>query len=702
MKKTFAVLGMMCAGCSARVERTLAGVEGVREVSVSLPGRTALVDFDETRVTAAQLKEAVGKAGYDMVIDEERNVEAIERRSYEQLRRKVLLSWLFAVLCMAISMGWLFPDASAEGATLPTRNIANQTMFIIALLNLVYCGRQFYVSAWRQLLHRSANMDTLVALSTGISFLYSTVVTFLPSVGEVGGGHTFFDASIMIITFVLTGRLLEERAKNSTATAIRSLMGLQPKTARVVGPLSSPEEAPLSSPEGDTNVQGAAKASPRGGLEGASPRGGLEGAAVPLSALQQGDIIEVRAGEKIPVDGVVVSGEGRVDESAMTGEAELVAKTAGDPVLSGTMVKDSVIRFKATQVGKDTVLSNMIRMVQEAQGSKAPVQRVVDKVALVFVPTVGVIALLTFLLWYLLGAELSQAILSAVSVLVIACPCALGLATPTALMVGIGKAAQHNILIKDATALELIHRVNAMVVDKTGTITAPMEAPLSSPEEAPLSSPEGDTNVPCAAKASPRGGLEGAPSGLEGAWTETLRPHAREVISELRQMGIDIYMMSGDKEEKVSRWAREAGIEHWQSGVMPQDKENLVRRLQREGKTVAMVGDGVNDSQALAAADVSIAMGGGTDVAMDVAQLTLMGNDLRRIPEAIRLSRRTVGMIRQNLFWAFIYNIICIPLAAGALRGICDFQITPMWAAALMAMSSVSVVLNSLRLYGGK
>ena len=342
----------------------------------------------------------------------------------------------------------------------------------------------------------------------------------------------------------------------------------------------------------------------------------------------------------------------------MTGESELVQKQPGSKVLSGTLLKDGTLQFKATQVGKDTVLSNMIRMVQEAQGSKAPVQRVVDRVALIFVPVVGGIALLTFLLWYLVGGDVSQAVLSAVSVLVIACPCAMGLATPTALMVGIGKAAKKNILIKDATALELIHRVRAMVVDKTGTVT----------------------------QTQPPGG------------EETLKPHAREAINELQQMGIDLYMMSGDKEEKVSRWAREAGIRHWQSGVMPQDKENLVRQLQQEGRVVAMVGDGINDSQALAVADVSIAMGGGTDVAMDVAQLTLMTGDLRRIPEAIRLSRRTVGMIHQNLFWAFIYNIICIPLAAGALRGLCDFQITPMWAAALMAMSSVSVVLNSLRL----
>ena len=601
MKKTFAVLGMMCAGCSARVEKTLAAVEGVREVSVNLPGRSALIDFDEHVVTAEGLKEAVTKAGYDMVIEEDRNVEAIERRRYVQLRRRVLLSWLFAAFCMAVSMKWL--DVKPQSA-------ANQTMMLIALCNLLYCGRGFYVTAWKQLTQLSANMDTLVALSTGISFLYSTYVTFW------GQGYTYFDASIMIITFVLTGRLIEERAKNSTASAIRELMGLQPKTARV------------------------------------------EGVEVPISALQKGDTIEVRAGENIPVDGMVVGGEARVDESAMTGESELVQKQPGSKVLSGTLLKDGTLQFKATQVGKDTVLSNMIRMVQEAQGSKAPVQRVVDRVALIFVPVVGGIALLTFLLWYLVGGDVSQAVLSAVSVLVIACPCAMGLATPTALMVGIGKAAKKNILIKDATALELIHRVRAMVVDKTGTVT----------------------------QTQPPGG------------EETLKPHAREAINELQQMGIDLYMMSGDKEEKVSRWAREAGIRHWQSGVMPQDKEHLVRQLQQEGRVVAMVGDGINDSQALAVADVSIAMGGGTDVAMDVAQLTLMTGDLRRIPEAIRLSRRTVGMIHQNLFWAFIYNIICIPLAAGALRGLCDFQITPMWAAALMAMSSVSVVLNSLRL----
>ena len=620
MKKTYAVLGMMCAGCSARVEKTLAETEGVRAVSVNLPGRTALIDFDEHVVTAEQLADAVKKAGYDMVTEEDRNIEAIEQRRQRQLRQRVVLSWLFALFCMAVSMRWI--EVNPQQA-------ANQTMMLIALCNLVYCGREFYVSAWKQLMHRSANMDTLVALSTGISFLYSTYVTFFRTGDPSGALYTYFDASIMIITFVLTGRWIEERAKNSTASAIRGLMGLQPKTARVS---LSPT---LSHVEEKETVE------------------------VPISALQKGDIIIVRAGEKVPVDGVVIDGKASADESAMTGESELAQKQVGSKVLSGTLLREGELLFKAEQVGKDTVLSNMIRMVQEAQGSKAPVQRLVDKVALVFVPVVGAIAVVTFLLWWWLGGDIEQAVLSAVSVLVIACPCALGLATPTALMVGIGKAAEKNILIKDATALEQIRRVNAMVVDKTGTVTAP-------------------SNLPS-------GG-------------ETLRPYARETVEELHGMGVELYMMSGDKEEKVSHWAHEAGIGHWQSGALPQDKEDLVRRLQREGKIVAMVGDGINDSQALAVADVSIAMGSGTDVAMDVAQVTLMGSDLRRIPEAIRLSRQTVGMIRQNLFWAFIYNIICIPLAAGALRGVCDFQITPMWAAALMAFSSVSVVLNSLRL----
>ena len=613
----------MCAGCAANVERRLNQTEGVQSASVNLPARTALIDYDETVTSPEQIKESLSAIGYDLVIEEDRNVEAIERRAYTGLMMKVVASWVIAAVVMAISMGWI---------NIGTRDIANQSMLILALLNILYPGRQFYVNTVRQLMHASANMDTLVALSTGISFLFSAFNTFW---GESYWGaqgiewHTYFDASVMIITFVLTGRLMEERAKHSTASAIRDLMSLTPKTARLV----------------------------------------VDGSTVdaPISALQPGDTIEVRAGEKIPVDGTVVGDSvAYIDESMMTGESVAVEKKTGDKVLAGTIVKEGMLRFKAEEIGQKTILANMIRMVQEAQGSKAPVQRIVDKIALIFVPAVGGIALLTFLAWYLIGGQtyLPQAIMSAVSVLVIACPCAMGLATPTALMVGIGKAAEKNILIKDATALEEIRKVDAMVVDKTGTLT---QQPIA--------------------------------NGQQPTANEELKPHAREAMQQLQQMGIEVYMMSGDKEERASEIAHEAGIEHYRSEVLPQEKENLVRDLQTQGKHVAMVGDGINDSQALARADVSIAMGKGTDVAMDVAQVTLMGSDLRRIPETIALSKQTVNMIHQNLFWAFIYNIICIPLAAGLpyLFGM-QWQITPMWASALMAFSSVSVVMNSLRL----
>ncbi|MDE7090040.1 MAG: heavy metal translocating P-type ATPase, partial [Prevotella sp.] len=612
-----AVLGMMCAGCSANVEKKLNTLEGIVSASINLPGRTALIEYDTERISLEQIKEALSGIGYDMVIEEDRNVEAIERQAYRALRNKAILSWCFALLVMAVSMGWILSAQSFE-----TRN---QIALIIALINLVYCGRQFYTSACRQLMHGSANMDTLVALSTGISFIFSVFNTFWGNDfwGSRGiENHTYFDASVMIITFVLTGRLLEERAKQGTAGSIRSLMGLQPKTAHCIND--------------DTLVD------------------------IPISAVQKGDLLEARPGEKIPVDGLMIGSDTvYIDESMMTGEAVPIEKKPGDKVLAGTIVKQGVLKMKAEVIGQKTVLANMIRMVQEAQGSKAPVQRIVDRVALIFVPTVVGLAIVTFLVWYLIGGQelLPQAILSAVSVLVIACPCAMGLATPTALMVGIGKAAEKSILIKDATALEELRHIDAMVVDKTGTITEPH------------------------------------PTG------EQLKPHAAEAMDTLQQQGIEIYMMSGDKEERVATIAQQAHISHYQSQVLPQDKENLVKKLQQEGHRVAMVGDGINDSQALATADVSIAMGRGTDVAMDVAQVTLMTTDLRRIPEAIRLSRKTVSMIHQNLFWAFIYNMVCIPLAAGLLHLFgYQWQITPMWASALMAFSSVSVVLNSLRL----
>ena len=629
-KKTIAILGMMCAGCSARVEQKLNALDGISSASVNLPARTALVEYDPQQISLEQMRDALAAIGYEMVIEEDRNVEAIERHHFVALRNKVAASWVFALLVMAISMGWLRLGISKDAE--------NQTMLIIALANLIYCGRQFYTTAWKQLIHLSANMDTLVALSTGISFLFSTFNTFW---GEAVWGargiewHTWFDASVMIITFVLTGRLMEERAKNGTASAIRALMGLQPKTAHLVDNGSVTE--------------------------------------APISVLQPGDTIEVRPGERIPVDGRVL-GEAAafIDESMISGEPVAVAKRQGDKVLAGTIVKQGTFRFKAEEVGRKTMLAHIIRMVQEAQGSKAPVQRLVDRIALIFVPAVVAVSLITFAVWLLVGgtALLPQALLSAVSVLVIACPCAMGLATPTALMVGIGKAAEKNILIKDATALEEIRKADAMVIDKTGTLTEPNKD---------VDFTKADT--------------------LALEERESLKPHAQEAMQSLQQQGIEVWMCSGDKDEAARYWAEKAGIPHYRSQVLPQDKEDLVRRLQSEGHHVAMVGDGINDSQALAAADVSIAMGKGTDVAMEVAQVTLMGTDLRRLPDAISLSRRTVGMIRQNLFWAFIYNVVCIPLAAGLpyLFG-AHWQITPMWASALMACSSVSVVMNSLRL----
>lgn len=627
-KKILPVLGMACAGCSANVERRLKAMDGMKSVAVSLPGRTAMVEYDESKVTPADMKKVVDAAGFELIIDEETRVDTIEKNSYRLQLRRMAVSWVLALLTMAVSMGWL-----AVGG----RDAANQTMLIIALANMAYCGRQFYANAWRLLVHSSANMDTLVAMSTAISFLFSVFNTFW---GEQFWGargiewHTYYDASVMIITFVLTGRCLEEGAKKSTASAIRSLMGLVPKQAHVVS-------------------MG-------------------EVCDVPLAAVAKGDIVEVRQGEKVPVDGVVSEGEGGVDESMISGEPLLVGKHAGDRLLAGTIVREGCLRFRAEQVGSETVLANIIRMVEEAQGSKAPVQRFVDKAALVFVPCVLLLAVLTFVVWIVVGGEamLPQALLSAVSVLVIACPCAMGLATPTALMVGIGKAAQRGILVKDATAVEQLCRVNAVVIDKTGTLTV--------------------TNKDVNFKLADDVAIE---------QRERLKPHAAEAVALLQERGMEVWMMSGDKEEAAAYWAGKTGIKHWKSRCMPQDKENMVRSLQTEGKCVAMVGDGINDSQALALADVSIAMGRGTDVAMDVAQVTLMGDDLRRIPEACQLSQRTVGMIRQNLFWAFIYNIVCIPLAAGLphVFGI-NIQITPMWASALMAMSSVSVVTNSLRL----
>lgn len=626
---------MACSACSANVEKKLNELKGINTASVSLPGRSALVDYDPEAISLEQMKAAINGIGYDLVIDKETSVEEIEKREYTLLRRKTILSWIFSIAVMSVSMGWI---------DLHSRTIANQVSLLIALANIVYCGRQFYVSAWKQLLHGTANMDTLVTLSTAISFLFSTFNTFWGDAVWASRGivwHTYYGAAVMIITFVLTGRMLEEKAKDGTASSIRHMMGMAPKTAHIV--------------DGDRIEE------------------------VPISTIEVGDILEVHPGEKVPVDGEVISAESfmtpdaaYVDESMITGEPTPAEKKKGSKVLAGTIPSQGVFRMKANEIGENTALAHIIRMVQEAQGSKAPVQRIIDKAALVFVPVVTLIALLTFLLWWLIGGEayLPQAIISAVAVLVIACPCAMGLATPTALMVGIGKAAQKQILIKDAAALESLRKVDALVTDKTGTLTIPnKEVDFTKADNLPFEK------------------------------REQLKPNAREAMEELQKSGIEVYMMSGDKDEAARYWADKVGIKHYFSKALPQDKENLVKRLQSEGKRVAMVGDGINDTQALALADVSIAIAKGTDVAMDVAQVTLMGDDLATLPEAIRLSKNTVRMIWENLFWAFIYNLVCIPLAAGLLYvfGI-NWQITPSWASALMAFSSVSVVLNSLRL----
>lgn len=635
MKRTIPVIGMACSACSANIEKKLNSLNGITSASVSLPSRSALVDFNPDEVSLTDMKAAINAIGYDLVIEEGRSAVEIEKQAYTLLKRKAILSWIFAIGVMAISMHWV---------NLGNNNTSNQVALLIALGNMLYCGKQFYVSAWKQLKNGLANMDTLVALSTLIAFLFSVFNTFWGEAVWSSRGivwHTYFDASVMIITFVLTGKLLEEKAKDGTASSIREMMGMTPKTAHIV--------------DGDKVEE------------------------VPISTIEVGDLLEVRTGEKVPVDGEVVWAESfmtpdaaYIDESMITGEPNPAKKEKGDRVLAGTIPNQGKLRMRARQIGKDTMLAQIIRMVQEAQGSKAPVQRIVDKAALVFVPVVSTIALVTFLAWWIIGgnAYLPQAILSAIAVLVIACPCAMGLATPTALMVGIGKAAEEQILIKDASALENLRKINALVTDKTGTLTIP------------------NKNIDFTKS-----------DNLALEERETLKPNTREAMETLQKNGVEVYMISGDKEEAAKYWAEKAGIKHYQSKVLPQDKENLVRRLQAEGKHVAMVGDGINDTQALALADVSIAIGKGTDVAMDVAQITLMGDDLRTLPEALQLSRRTVRMIWENLFWAFIYNIVCIPLAAGVLYlfGI-DWQITPSWASALMAFSSVSVVLNSLRL----
>ena len=629
MKQTIPVVGMACASCSSNVERKLNSLPGINSASVSLAGRSALVDYDPEKISLETMKKEINNIGYDLVIEKDRSVEEIQKREYKLLTRKTILSWLLSITGMCVNMHWI---------SVGSLSVTNQVALLIALANMVFCGKDFYVNTLKQLRHGSSNMDTLVALSTSITFVFSTYNVFW---GDLT--LTYFDSCGMIITFVLTGRMLEEKAKDGTATSIRQLMGMAPKTAHIVE--------------------------------------GGEVSEVPISTIDVGDILEVRPGEKVPVDGEVISAESfmtpdaaYVDESMITGEPTPAEKKKGSKVLAGTIPSQGKFRMRARQVGENTALAHIIRMVQEAEGSKAPVQRIVDKAVRVFVPVVGALAVITFALWIVLGgtAMLPKAIISAVTVLVIACPCAMGLATPTALMVGIGKAADKHILIKDATALERLRKVDVLVTDKTGTLTIPnKDVDFTKADSLPLED------------------------------REELKPNAREAMEALQNDGIDVWMMSGDKEEAAKYWADKAGIGHYKAKCVPTDKEDLVRKLKSEGKTVAMIGDGINDTQALALSDVSIAIGTGTDVAMDVAQVTLMTDDLSALPYSLKLSRKTVRMIWENLFWAFIYNIICIPIAGGILYLFYDkppIELTPMWGSALMAFSSVSVVLNSLRL----
>lgn len=632
------VVGMACAACAANIERRLRQLDGVRDASVSLPLRMAQIEYDDDAISLAEINREINEIGFNLLIEPHTDVEQVEKKHYGALARRVALAWAIAVLTMAVSMNWIPLPQPLNG----------YVAMALAAIGMVTCGAKFYKNAFGQLSHGGAGMDTLVALSTGITFAFSAFnVVAGDAVWSTRGiaWHTYFDSAMMIIAFVLTGRLLEEKARRGTASSIRKLMGLAPMTARIVSKDDDVEQL--------TDV--------------------------PIATIKIGDLIEVRAGEKMPVDGKVtfatsfMKEDGAyVDESMITGEPLPSEKQKGAMVMAGTMLSQGRLRFRARQVGEDTALAQIVKMVREAQGSKAPVQRTVDRAALIFVPVVACVAVLTFVAWVTFGGFdcVPQGIISAVAVLVVACPCAMGLATPTALMVGIGKASEKGILIKDATALEQLRRIDNMVVDKTGTITIP--------------NPNVDFTKTSSMPLEER---------------ETIKPNAAEAMTMLTDEGIEVHMMSGDTPEAAAYWAKKAGITHYMSKALPQDKENLVRNLQEQGHKVAMVGDGINDTQALALADVSIAMGKGTDVAMDVAQITLMTDDLKALPEAVAMSRRTVKMIYQNLFWAFIYNIVCIPLAAGMLHLFgSDFQITPMWASALMAFSSISVVLNSLRL----
>ena len=727
-KKVYPVMGMHCAACANNVEKIVKKQEGVEDASVNLAAAVLTVDFNSDVVSPEQLKDAVMKIGFDLIIDEDNSMEEQEEAEhsyYEQLQRKTVVAWIFAL--PVAFMGMFFMDFPG----------INWWMLVLSLPLLFYSGHAFYVSAWKQAKHFTSNMDTLVALSTSIAFLFSLFNTLYPQFWYEQGlePHVYYEAATVIIAFVLVGKLMEEKAKGKTSMAIRKLMGLQPKTARIL-------------------------------------RDGKE-EDILISELKKGDKVSVRPGERVPVDGLIVEGDTFIDESMISGEPIPVEKKLNDKVLAGTINQNGAFVMSAEKVGRETVLAQIIRMVQEAQGSKAPVQRIVDKVTAVFVPTVLAIAILTFMVWMIVGGvdDFSYAMLSAVSVLVIACPCALGLATPTALMVGIGKGAEAHILIKDAVALEQMRKVDTVVLDKTGTVTEGRPtvtgwlhdagwvnehkgilyaAELKSEHPLALAIVEElkkDGNKPAiidsfesrtgrgivvtrggktywagshrllndfGAKVSDllksmveeyeRSGKSLVYFGEESMLlaviviSDKVKPTSIQAVKQMQAEGKYVVLLTGDGHLTAQNVAGEINANRFIAEALPDDKENVIKELQREGRVVAMVGDGINDSQALARADVSIAMGKGTDIAMDVAMVTLMTSDLLLLPKAFKLSRKTVRLIHQNLFWAFIYNLIGIPIAAGILFPMYGILLNPMIASAAMACSSVSVVLNSLSL----
>lgn len=723
IKETFPLSGLACAACAARAEKVLRGCDGVKEANVNFAASSADVTFDPATVTPEDLRQAIHKAGYELLIDAAtERIEEEERRRYKALRRRMWYAVALSVPVMIIGMFFMH---------MPYADIL---MFILSTPVVFIFGRQFFIGAWRQLRHRTANMDTLVALSTGIAWLFSVANMLFPSYWLSRGitPHVYFEASAVIVAFILLGRTLESRARGNTSSAIRRLMGLQPKTVLTRQPDGSLKEKEIAD-------------------------------------VAAGELLIARPGEGIAVDGTVEEGSSYVDESMLSGEPIPVGKEKESPVYAGTINGNGSLTYHADKVGAETLLSRIIRMVRDAQGSKAPVQKLADRIAAVFVPSIIIIAIVSFAAWMLLDpAEgFSHGLLAAVTVLVIACPCALGLATPSAIMVGIGQGARYGILIKDAESLEIAPKVNAMVLDKTGTltvgkpeVTAVRSYVADSRLTEVLSAIESRSDHPIAhavaayfghsdtliddfinysgegvaatvdgtryyagnSRLMARFGINVTPEQAEEAArlekeaytvvrfasehglialigvSDPVKPDSAAAVKSLQEMGIEVYMLTGDNRQAAEAIALSVGIRNVEAEVMPHEKAAFVERLQSEGKRVAMAGDGINDSAALAKADLSIAMGTGSDIAMDVAKMTIVSAELSRIPVGLRLSKATVRTIRQNLFWAFIYNLIGVPIAAGIMYPINGFLLNPMIAGAAMAFSSVSVVGNSLLL----